>query len=313
MKVLLVTSWGQPFCGIQAHSENLIAAVQQADPGIEILPSPDALDPAEVSVPKWGFDVVHLNYHRALHSRWTPARVDLLKAGGYKVVITWHDSYGETPPDSLSQDLCALTDAFIVHEPCQGLEKAIYWRMGVPSYEGTAYGGDPARFMLGTVGFDFPWKNYTELAKLTGEIGWGFLICCPEMYQARQQELRTLNPWLRVEVGLSQELVIAALRGCDATAFMFTCGNSGQSASILLGIAARKPVYALNSCRQFRSLYQNDLGGQAIRWVGDFVGLQQRLMVDRLPRLDPWIVRLAEKDSWEKLGRKYAALYQSLQ
>lgn len=315
MKVLLATSWGQAFCGIQAHSESLIGSVKAVDPEIELFPSAEALDPNYVNVPKWGFDAVHLNYHRALHSRWRPEEVQRMQAGGYKVVITWHDSFGELPPDQLSQDLCEAADAFIVHEPCIGLEKAIYWRMGVPEYDGGQgfrTREHQRRPMLGTVGFDFGWKNYTEVAKLTAEISWGYVICCPEMSDDRFSELYALNPWIDVRQGLSEIDLTRTLHECDATAFMFTCGNSGQSASILQGIAARKPVYALLTCRQFRALWQDEIGVQAIRWVESFAELQGSLLIQHFPRLDPRIVQLAEQDSWRTLGQKYAALYRRL-
>ncbi len=321
MRVLLATSWGQAQCGIQAHSESLIAAVGQADPGIEIVPSAEMLDPQNA----WpaGIDLLHLNYHRGLHSRWTAETVRRAKLAwsewGYlPVIITYHDTTGENPPDQLTSDLCALADAFIVHEPCQGLEKAIYWRMGVPTPTDlpTYFGDHFFRPYLGTVGFDFPWKNFTELAKVTGEIGWGFCLACPAMSPEREAELVALNPYTRVRRGLTEPEVLSYLQGCDATAFMYTCANTGQSAAILQGIGARKPVYALQSCRQFRALaiavYQTEGLWDAIRWVDDFPALRSRLLGCSLQRLDPHVVRLAEQDSWTQLGAKYAALYREV-
>lgn len=324
MNVLLATSWGPQFCGIQEHSKNLIAAVTQADPGIEIMPNAEVLDPEQMYGPDGVFrwygkpnrpQLIHLNYHRALHSRWTPEVVEHWVKRGWKIVITFHDTFGENPPDQLSQDLCALADAFIVHEPCQGLEKAIYWRMGVPEYDGgQGYRTRERhrRLILGTAGFDFPWKNYTEVAKLTAAIGWGYTICCPEMSDERFSELFALNPWIDVRQGLSEVDVVRTLHECDATAFMYVCANSGQSAAILLGIAARKPVYALSTCRQNRALWDDHVGFSSIRWVDTFTALRNSLMADHFPRLDPRIVRLAEQDSWANLGRKYAQLYRSL-
>jgi hypothetical protein len=309
MRVLLVTSWGQPQCGIQAHSEALIAAVRQADPEIVIVPSAEALDPNAAAGAIC--DIIHLNYHRGLHSRWTPDQVQRWqRSGPAKVVITYHDTIGEHPPDQLTSDLHDRADAFIVHEPCQGLEKAIYWRMGVPDSMAPAYHMPDyhRRPYLGTVGFDFPWKNFPELARVTGELGWGLLIACPEMAEAREQELRQLNSFLQVRAGADAEMVVSYLRGCDATAFMYTCANTGQSAAILQGIAARKTVYALHGCRQFRSLAEEE----AIQWVTGFEDLQDRLLSDPIQRIDPNVVVLAEQESWTTLGARYAGLYRGL-
>jgi hypothetical protein len=309
VRVLLATSWGDHFCGIMEHSKQLIAAVEAANQGIEVIPSAEALDP--LAVPGANWPILHLNYHRALHSRWTPEYVHHQQVAGRKVVITFHDTFGELPPDQLSQDLCAAADAFIVHEPCQGLEKAIYWRMGVPVYEGAPFyaGYNLSRPVLGTVGFDFGWKNYDRLAEITAEIGWAFSIVAPEMSEARQAQLRAKNYFTEFHLGIEDPGPIAYLRGCDATAFMYTCGNSGQSAAILQGIAARKPVYALDTCRQFRALRRD---GWGIRWTGSFEELRERLLLDPIPRLDPQIVRLADQESWTRLGHKHAALYQRL-
>lgn len=314
MRVLLATSWGDQPCGIKAHSEMLIEAVQAADKGIEIVPSAEALDPNVLGhYPV--IDIVHLNYHRALHSRWTPDQVRRWQQSGpAKVVITFHDTFGELPPDQLSYDLCAIADAFIVHEPCQVLARAIYWRMGVPVYEGNGFQANWAgsRPVLGTMGFDFGWKNYDRLAEITAEVGWALTIVAPEMSEARQDQLREKNPHMEFHLGVDNTLAVAYLRGCDATAFMYTCGNSGQSAAILQGIAARKPVYALETCRQFRALYYPDTQVQAILWVESFEDLRSSLCHAPLQRLNPRMVLLADQESWPRLGKKYAALYRTL-
>mgnify|MGYP001588834229 CR=1 FL=1 len=321
LKVLLVTTWGTA-CGIASHSAQLKQAVETADPQITIIPSVDALDPMHHEVRSLihdaavsGIDAVTLNYHLALHSRWQPDRVRELKDAGYPVVIIAHDTIGELPPTPLFRELCDLAHAFIVHEPCQGLEKAIYWRMGVPEYEGPELFPlySRSRPVLGTLGFDFPWKNFDRLAELTASVGWGFCVVAPSLTPERTAELRSKNPWLTIHLNLPDNTVIAALRGCDATAFCFTCANSGQSASILYGLAAHKPVIAFSTCRQMRSLWELDRWGtQRIQWCETFEQVKDRLVYRPIQRLDPGIVALAEQESWARLGRKYAELYRSL-
>lgn len=311
MQILLATSWGQPACGIQAHSEQLIAAVKGIDPTIEIVPSAEALDPAMIGqLPR--FDVLHLNYHRALHSRWTPA---VLRSCGGPIVITFHDTFGENPPDQLSQDLHATADAFVVHEPCEGLPNAIYLRQGVPPHPGLigfSHKSHWSRPILGTAGFDFPWKNYGPMCRVAKAVGWGVLIYCPEMSQEREQELKDCNPWVEIRRSEDTEMIIAGLHECDATAFLYVCGNSGTSAAIRLGIAAGKPVIALETCRQFRDLLSDDLGNRVISWCDSFEEVQVDLRLMQMERFDAGIVALREQDSWEKVGQRYVDLYKQV-
>lgn len=290
-------------------------AVGDADSLINQTVDAESLNPQDCFANWDSYDLTVLNYHRALHSRWTLDRVKALKELS-KVVVVMHDTFGENPPDQLSQDLCKEASAFIVHEPCVGLEGAIYWRMGVPEFNGLDAAVSLQHFqrpILGTIGFNFPWKNWNELAKITKRTGWGFLICCPEMSHEDEQSLRDLNPWLDIRRDLSTSDAISVLHTCDATAFTNVCGNSGQSAAILMGIAARKPVIALSTCRQYRGIYQDPLGKRTIRWAESFEEVEAHLTVlDIGSRFDTGIVALAEQESWQGLGQKYSALYRSL-
>lgn len=330
--VLLATTWNTA-CGIAEHSKMLIAAVETADNDIGIDPRPEALDPAWVLDHYHGphddctgrrpLTLLHLNYHRALHSRWTPEDVRRFEIRGVRVIVTFHDTFGELPPDQLSYDLCRHASAFIVHEPCEGLA-ACYWRMGVPEWAlPEAYdwsGWSQGRPILGTVGFPFPWKNYDEVAKRTKEAGWAFLLIAPEATAEQIKQWRTWNPWTQVISTFPSQLqVVSYLAGCDATAFCYTCANSGQSGAVLQGIAARKPVFAFETCRQFRALVLAESGRSAaaahpslIRWGETFDDLTYFLESCPIGRVDPRSVALAERDSWSKLGQNYAALYRGM-
>lgn len=330
INVRLVTSW-KTACGIAEHSWYLKQAVEQADPSIVITPDPGALDPAEffagqswanVNIPQ----ILHLNYHAALHSRWDAEQVERAKRLGLKVVITYHDTIGEhTPAELIARGdnrlarlaiFDSLADALIVHEPCEGLPHAIYWRMGVPPPEPPlqllprAWRDQP---ILGSIGFPFPWKNYDRLATLTRELGWAFLLIAPGATPTQISDWQARNPDVLIRSDfVPRHEALSLLSACDATAFPYTCGNTAQSAAILLGVAARKPVLAFGMCRQFRALYLDPLGREAIRWCADFDELAFALRTISIERCDPGIVALAKQDSWAKLGRQYAALYRSL-
>ena len=331
MNVRLVTTWNAP-CGIAEHSALLRQAVEVADPTIRITPDPGALDPANffagyawanTNVPA----ILHLNYHAALHSQWTPEQVQRAKDLGLKIVITYHDTIGEHSPAELRErgdhrldrleQLSWIADALVVHEPSEGFPLAHYWRMGVPGPEPsrtllrTTWTGQP---VLGSIGLPFPWKNFDTLAQVTREIGWGLLLIAPGASPEQVEKWQTINPTslIRTDFVPRQE-AIALLSGCDATAFPYTGANTAQSAAILQGIAARKPVVATAHCRQFRALFADLLGRTAITWIESLDDLAFTLShFIRIERVSPAIMALAEQESWTRLGQQYAQLYRSL-
>jgi len=324
INVLLVTTWGEA-CGIAEHSAMLKEAVEAADPTITITPDARALDPhSKMPYPAYKFDVLHLNYHAALHSRWTPKIISEAREGGeYKaVVVTYHDT--GIPNTDQCKAVCAEADAVIIHEPaaedlsCRG--PIHYWRMGVPAWAPPysfcgapwlSWGRQP---ILGSIGFPFGWKNYDELARITAAVGWALLLIAPTATDEQIATWRALNPALHVERDfVSRTTAVQMLGGCDATAFTYVCHNAGQSGAILQGIAARKPVIALATCRQFRALFADKLGRVTINWIESFEDLALHLQVfTRIERVSPGIVALAEQESWRTLGAKYASLYRGL-
>lgn len=340
LRVLLVTSWNTP-CGIAEHSALLKHSVEQADPRIAILPDSEALDPSWRQLHDvTQYQLVHLNHHDGLHSRWTPKCVSAITSLGIPVLITYHDTRATLAECPKLEALAQVASSVVVHEPVEGL-KAIYWRQGVPAaaqlpggyrtvrelegwepvlpvqYERwnreISFKAFPQQPVLGSVGFNFPWKNFDRLAQITGEEGWALLLLSHNATEEDEARWRALNSAiLVVRTFLPQEMVINYLAGCDATAFMYECANTGTSAAIRQGIAARKPVFALQPCRQFRDLFLATDTVGAIGWVRDWEGLRQQL---RTCMPHPWqaeVRALAHRDSWETLGEQYAQLYRLL-
>lgn len=347
-RVLLVSSNG-PTCGIAEHSRQLMSTCW-SDPSVSLRLSATALDPqaaAEEWVDAMGppytakreggppFNILHLNYHRGLHSRWTPDSLrDFLRQfePAPKVVITFHDTYEQHTPSDLAWGLRDVCDAMVVHEDCDlrywqtarpdpGVDagelcsKVLYWRQGVPARQAPLARRDVAwRPSLGVFGHDFPWKNYDTCATLAQYLGWSFTYVGPRLSTAREEGLRTLSGdaasfWYDP----SSETAVSALTMCSATAFLYTCANSGTSGAIRWGLAAGRPVLATHGCRQFRDLEETP--HNAVQWVES---LSMQHLAERLtaaPTLDGWSIpalQLAALDSWANLGRKYAALYRAL-
>ncbi len=320
MNVLLVTSWDTPQgCGIEQHSRMLIDAVGQADGSITVTPNAAALNPNA----NWGvtqpFDLIHLNYQASLHSRWTAKVIrECMWSGEAPVLVTYHDT--GVPNSDHCKAIHAAASAMVIHEPADDLPGAHYWRMGVPT-RGGALEHHPDRFawpgqpLLGSLGFPFPWKCYDELARVTAKAGWALLLIAPGATDEQIATWRAINPHFLVETDfLHRQDALVRLAACDATAFTYVCHNTGQSGAILQGIATRKPVIALSTCRQMRALYDDELGRRAICWAETFEDVAHYLSsrTFHIGRVDPGIVALAEQESWTRLGKQYADLYRGL-
>lgn len=316
LRVLAVTSWGGA-CGIANYCDLLKQA--SVPLGVEIMPDASALDPSTLGARVLSYDLLWLNYHAGLHSRWTPTQVSLLReaAPQLPMVITYHDTYdGDRSANSdNAKALAQLADAFIVHEPVADIPEAQLIRQGIPRpqapfrFREGAYPGQP---MLGTAGFDFPWKNFTRLAELTAEIGWAFLCISNNLTGERERELLAINPYLVTADGfLPTEAIVSALAACTATAWMYETHNTGTSGAIRLGIAALRPCFALRSCRQFRDLLQ--LPYNAVEWVDTWADLKTYLTCS------DWTsgavagssVALYTTDSWDQQAKKYQAVFQA--
>ena len=322
MNVLLVTSWDIP-CGIAESSAMLKEYVERADPDLNLYvhSAEGKVPPPEKIWADWGtgWPIIHLNYHAALHSQWTPEWVARFQAEkGAKVVITYHDTMsGETAQRNSPQcvSLWEQADAFIVHEPVADLPGAIYWRQGVlppavtPIDVPEIY-HDGSRPLVGSVGFPYPWKNYDLLCSAAYDAGWDVLLIAPSATGEQIAEWKRRHPRVIVEPDfMTRAGVLSFLSVCDATAFLYLNANTGTSGAIRMGMAARKPLLATDwrACRQFRDLAFDP----GINWLPD---LSPAKVTEALAWVTPHyrMHRTAHRDSWAQLGQKYAKLYRSL-
>lgn len=319
MLVLLATSWDTR-CGIADYAAHWKTAVEAADRSIYVAPSSVALDPdlALNLVHNLGYGWVWLNHHDALHSRWAPEHAVAVKEAGAHLGVTYHDTRegtADAPNSPKAKALCELADAFVVHEPTADLPGAILIRQGVHrgvgpwTYDRSSEGwlAYPQQPILGTVGFNQGWREFDQLARLTEEAGWGLVILSNNATVEDEARWRELNPALYcVREWLPTAQLVSLLAGCDATAFVHQCANTGTSGAIRLGLAARKPVVAVKS-RQYRDLYLSQWGG-GVHWCDRLEAVPD--VLDRVPigRVSTWIARAAERDSWRRQGLRYARL-----
>lgn len=291
---------------------------KRADPSIESVDCPTWLDPALAE--PGAVDLTVLNYHRGLHSRWTPTVLAEWKTRKRaKVIVVFHDTYEVHPPDDIAWKLLEVCDRMIVHEPCdllQDMKKVRYWRQGVLDPDGTVwhwprYSG--VRPTVGTCGFAFPWKGFELLCGAAVRAGWGVRIVSHNATPEQIQSWKRLNPWVEVITGFAPAAsVIASLTPCDATAFLYQCANTGTSGAIRLGIAAGKPLLAFRACRQMRDLFADSLGRESIHWLDAADDVASALRHMTLTRFDAGMVALREQESWRHLGQRYTNLYREV-
>jgi hypothetical protein len=322
--VRLVTTWDTA-CGIAEYAAYLEEAARLADPWIAVRIE-TGLHPDVVLDAARDCQVLHLNYHAALHSQWRPEDVERAKRDGWRVIVTWHDS--GVPNSEACRAMYAVADAFVVHEPCDDLPNAHIWAQGIPDtrrpYQFTVAGPNgPKRFafkrhaeqpVVGSAGFAFPWKNFDLLAEASAEAGWALVLIAPNATAEQVARWRASNPAsMIIPTFVTRETLGRALAGCDATAFLHACANTGTSGAIRQGLAALKPVLASvpAACRQFRDLYVDPVGRRAVTWLPrlDVETVAEALSNTSIRAIDRLIVRLAARDSWLQLGRRYAALY----
>jgi hypothetical protein len=211
-----------------------------------------------------------------------------------------------------------------VHEPFDDLDGNVHYiRQGVPGWASPVINDlhiaswCGRRPIVGTVGFPFPWKNYELLCEASALAGWAVLLLAPGASDAQVLNWQALNPHsLIIREFTPRGQVVSYLAGCDATAFLYSCANTGTSGAIRQGIAARKPVLASHpsACRQNRDLFENSVGYASIQWLQDLsiTGVKEALSACILQRVDPRVVALAAQDSWATIGRRYAALYRQM-
>jgi hypothetical protein len=145
------------------------------------------------------------------------------------------------------------------------------------------------------------------------------MLCSPNITVARGEALLALHPnGFQVQAGwMGSSNLIRTLSACDATAFLYSTGNSGTSAAIRLGIAAERPVIAATGCRQFRDLVQDSLAARALSWVAPTVEEVAREL-HALSHKDYWgpkrrlVAELHMQDSWKLGGRIYGQHYANL-
>jgi glycosyltransferase involved in cell wall biosynthesis len=300
MKVALITSWNER-CGIAEYAKNLISNC----PGVEFEIIPREV-PIEVTRPIIEVsDIVQLNYEPGILGHWNK---DVIRSLNKPSVLTLHTSHD----GNNSSELTAAFTKVVVHEQTQ--EGFRFIPMGIPKFMDEHK--VTVHFDVGSVGFPFPWKGFTELVLACKQINASCLIITPESRHcdAAGMKVYLLSLYNRVTIlteWFEQNEVISLLAGCKVTAFLYHGGNYGISAANRLGLATGSKVL-LTRNRQFRDLYDYEDEIQFVSNppnVDEVANTLHHLLSDRVTMKPK---KVLEDFSWKKSGEMYTKLYEEI-
>ncbi len=205
-------------------------------------------------------------YPKVILVNWQPVRttmtvpmVKAVQAAGIKVIVIFHDSCEWTYGYS-DNDMLACADAVVAHEKLASELKLDVIPFGIPLVDNLPVPSEPK---VGVAGFPFPWKRFDVVVSAAAKFG---IKCC---MIAPQHEYFDSAPFIaktRKDLGslaeiytdwLPTEMVVKLLASCTLNIFWFESqireDQVGQSGSVRLGIAARRPVI-ISAHRKFKTL-----------------------------------------------------------
>lgn len=304
VRVLLVTS-SRERCGIAEYGSMLTEAMRKTHPDVEFRPVGPNADAAldfvdSLAGTDAAFDLVHVNHQAALHSSWATDHIAEIRTRFCPVVVTHHDTFERLQilVDRGYSFFLDVANHVVIHEPMQLTSHGPWTYLRQPIPTATLSPMQHLPLTVGSVGFDFPWKNFPVLRDTADRAGWRVDIFGGD------------NDWVQ------RDVAIARLAGCHATAFLYQTGNSGTSAAIRLGLATRRPVIAF-PCRQFRDLCEADEPEvrDAVLWVRSEEELLTTL--ERLAKdaggwcvISDRVAWLAKHDSWANGSEVYYQIYE---
>jgi glycosyltransferase involved in cell wall biosynthesis len=299
IKVALITSWGER-CGIAEYAKNLIDNCL----GVKFEIIPRTMNISEAIDLISSCDVVQSNYEPGILSHWNE---NVIRSLNKPSVLTLHTSHD-------GNNRSEFTNAFsrvVVHE--KTTDGFTFIPMGIPK---CTKAKPDVTFDVGTVGFPFPWKGFTQVVEACKLLDLHCVVIIPESRHADSQEMKKHLLSLHDKVTvitewMSQDQVVMVLSGAKVTAFPFHGGNYGISASCRLGLATGNPI-VLSRSRQFRDLFDYE---KEIEFVDQppttkdvAIAIQNQLYPQTWKRPET----VLQDFSWERMGLMYKTLYGEL-
>lgn len=212
--------------------------------------------------------------YRVAVINWHPARVEIstplvhaLRSAGLKVVLILQNSF-DWQHSVGSDDLLAQCDAVVAHEPMdilydgQPAKNFHYIPHGIVLKSAVTYGIEEAiTHCIGTAGWPFSWKRPDVVARAAFHCSLPAKIFCPEYPgftwpTAEWVRMAGGNAYM-IQEWMLEAAVVKILSSCKFNIFWFQSQNVedqfGQSGSVRLGVAARRPMI-ISRHRKFKML-----------------------------------------------------------
>lgn len=256
MKIALISNWDIQ-CGNAEYARDLRKELEKE---FTVVSMPGNMNIVKSELPQ-DAEVVIVNLHESRvninveHVRW-------MQSIGKKVVIILQNSVEQMS----ASDLLTEADAVVAHERVRFMNGDVYFQY-IP--HGIVEVPDlPApypSFWIGTAGFPFPWKRYDVVAEAAKKFGVRGRMIAPRSDQMETDVFMNgiaghIHPLQDIHRGwLPSEQVIRMLAECTANIFWFEsqapCDTLGQSGSVRMGIAAKRPMI-ISRHRKFRTLLE---------------------------------------------------------
>jgi hypothetical protein len=184
----------------------------------------------------WSLPIIIVNWHNGVLDV-TPKQMKVWQSQGSKVIVILHNSWEGVLLGEEDKDILRVADLVVAHEPMEfkpAPKKFAYIKHGAPVLKDLPTTRLPA---IGTGGFQTDWKRFDVIQRAAALVdGTGVVVDWgPKERVVESLAMCTLN------IFWHQPLTVAS--------------QLGQSGSVLLGVAAGRPMI-ISRCRKFRVLLE---------------------------------------------------------
>jgi hypothetical protein len=306
MKVGLISNWDVQ-CGNAEYGRALCHELRKEFEVVE-LPPDTGLARKEISLDK---DI------RLVIINWHGGRVQVRKEDtgqmqdkGVKVIVIDQNCTGGAGAVGFG------ADGYVAHEPAKNIRYS-FIPHGIPEVETSKVLSKVA--MVGTAGFPFPWKRYDVVAEVAKKFNIMALMIAPKSDQMNtdvfMDGIKGHIPGLALihREWLPTAEVVRMLSECVLNIFWFQSMDSsdelGQSGSVRLGIAAKRPTI-ISTHRKLKTLWKYDDELYICPKEEDvYKAVEEILLAPHLAKIPDKILK---EQGWSVTGKQYRELVKEL-
>jgi len=309
LKVGLISNWDLR-CGNAQYARDLVTELEKEFVVMGLAPLLSQVRQTNID----DVDVVIVNWHP---SRVTVTEQDMrwLKECGKKTILILQNSFRE-PPVIEEGNMLLVVDMVVAHEEMTFVGQQPNFRCiqhGIPEIEDL-----PAPYedrWIGTAGFAFPWKRFDVVAEVAKKFNARCRIISSQSDQMGTDDfLKGIAGHLGSLVDMHKDWytvqeVVRMLAECTLNIFWFNSYSPedqlGQSGSVRLGLAARRPTI-ISTHKKFRTLlpYGDELY-VCLREEDVYLAVEEILSSPEKAKKPK---RLLEGLGWSKTGAQYREL-----